>query len=87
VCGSKAWVTVPDPDSFEPELTPTEEAFGEALGSNRPLPGAAFRGALGRHLAAEDPGLPSRPPDLWRTVALLLAGAVVLLAIGLLLAV
>jgi hypothetical protein len=73
-------------DAFEPELTPIEEAFGEALGARRPLPGGVFRGALGRHLAAEDPGLTSRPPHLWRTVGLFLAGAIVLLVIGLLLA-
>jgi hypothetical protein len=73
-------------DAFEPELTPIEEAFGEALGARRPVPGGVFRGALGRYLAAQDPGLTSRPPHLWRIVGLLLVAACTLLVIALLLA-
>ena len=71
----------------EPELTPAEEAFGERLGAQRPVPGAAFRGGLGRLLTADDPGHRSRPPDLWRTAGLLLAAGVLLLVLGLAIAI
>ncbi len=54
------------------------------LQAGRAVPSAAFRGALGRHLAAEDPGYGPRPEGLRTTVALLVLLAVVLLAVGLL---
>ena len=76
-----------EPDGLDPPLTPAEQAFGDSLASRRPVPGAAFRGLLGRRLGSDDPGHSSRPPSLWRTVALLLAAGIILLLIGLLLAV
>jgi hypothetical protein len=52
----------------------------------RPVLAAGFRGALARHLAAEDPGYGPRPARLrWMVAAYCVAGAL-LIAVGALLA-
>lgn len=64
------------------ELGPLEER----LVRERPVPGAGFRGALGRRLSSLDPGFGPRPAALrWLVLAWLLAGLVVML-VGLLVA-
>jgi hypothetical protein len=74
-------MTDPEPDT---PLTGGEEALAARLARERLLPGAAFRGALGRHLAADQPGHGPRPQRLRLIVcAWLLAGGL-LLVLGLL---
>jgi hypothetical protein len=68
-----------DPQTPEPELA-------ERLGRERPVPGAAFRGALGRYLVAHDPGYGTRPPRLPLIVAAYVAAGLLVMAVGLLLA-
>ncbi len=67
-----------------PDPAATEHELEQRLQTGRAVPSAAFRGALGRRLAAEDPGYGPRPAGLRTTVALLALLAVVLLAVGLL---
>ena len=40
--------------AFEPD--PQDDELADRLRADRPLPGAGFRGALGRHLLENDPG-------------------------------
>jgi hypothetical protein len=61
---------------------PGERELGARLSRERPLPASEFRGALGRHLAAHDPGFGPRPKHLRRTAALYLAGGGTLAGIG-----
>jgi hypothetical protein len=63
-----------------------EVALGERLNAARPVPGAEFRGALARHLAALDPGYGPRPAHLWAVVLALLGCALALLVVAALLA-
>jgi hypothetical protein len=70
-----------DPDDH---LEPAERELGARLASERALPASEFRGALGRRLAADDPGFGPRPEHLRRTVALYLAGGGALAGLGLL---
>jgi hypothetical protein len=73
-----------DTPDDEPPPTPQEEAIGERLGTDRPLPTAGFRGALGRHLAVLDPGYGPRPQNMrWKALSFA-AGGLLLLALGLL---
>ncbi len=69
-------------DVIEPG--PEEESLAGALVSDRPVPGADFRGALGRYLAARDPGYGPRPDALRMMVLAYVAAGLVLIAIGLL---
>jgi hypothetical protein len=64
------------------EPTAADRALDEQLRATRPVPGAGFRGALGRHLAASDPGYENRPPHLWLISGGYLAGGSALLALG-----
>ena len=62
------------------ELITKDQELAEQLQSGRPVPVAAFRGALGRHLAVLDPGYGPRPRHLWLVSGgYLLAGSVLLL--------
>jgi hypothetical protein len=54
----------------QPELDPPERELAERLVEERPVPGAEFRGVLGRHLAFHDPGYGPRPARLRPTVAM-----------------
>jgi hypothetical protein len=66
------------------ELTEKEQEQADQLRDSRPVPGAGFRGALGRYLAAQDPGYGPRPRRLRVIAAGYLGAAGVLLALGLL---
>lgn len=46
-----------------------EQEMADGLSISRPLPAAAFRGRLGRHLADHDPGYGPRPERLRLIVA------------------
>ncbi len=70
----------PLPDGLEPD----EHWVGERLTRDRPVPPAAFRGALGRYLAARDPGFGPRPQRLWAMIAAYLSTAALLILLGLL---
>jgi hypothetical protein len=63
-----------------------EQNLADRLRLVRPVPGAAFRGALGRSLAARDPGYGPRPERL-RLIAASYIGAggllIALAALGL----
>jgi hypothetical protein len=69
--------TEPELDGSEPE-----PELAERLSAQRPVPGAGFRGALGRRLAADDPGYGPRPERLRLTVAACCAGGSLLVALG-----
>ena len=56
------------------------------LEDQRPMPAAGFRGALGRHLAARDPGYGPRPASLRLMVAGYAVAGTALLAAGTLVA-
>ena len=51
------------------ELEPAEAHVGHGLRIARPVPAAAFRGSLRRHLAERDPGYGPRPERLRMIVA------------------
>lgn len=73
------------PAEPEDQLTPNDQALGEQLRSGRPIPAAGFRGALGRHLAARDPGYGPRPERLRLLVSAWLLAGLALVAVGALL--
>ncbi len=64
------------------ELTVEDRELAERLDAVRPVPAAGFRGALGRRLAAQDPGYGPRPARLRLTVAGYLAAGLALLALA-----
>jgi hypothetical protein len=66
------------------EAAPEPEApeLAERLLSERASPAAEFRGALGRHLGARDPGYGPRPPHLRARVALWMAAGAALAGVG-----
>jgi hypothetical protein len=64
------------------DLTTEERAVAERLDGRRPLPAPGFRGSLGRHLAARDPGYGPRPPQLRPVASAYLAASALLLAAG-----
>lgn len=72
--------------SPDEELTPTERALADRLSAQRPIPAAGFRGTLARSLAAEDPGYGPRPDQLRAIVTSYLLAALLLIALGALLA-
>jgi len=56
--------------SHEPNaLEPADAHVADGLRIARPVPAAAFRGGLGRHLAERDPGYGPRPERLRMIVA------------------
>lgn len=59
-----------------------ERELGERLRAGRPVPAAAFRGALGRRLAALDPGHGPRPERLLGSVTAGLGAGLALIALG-----
>ena len=64
----------------EPSASDNEVA--ERLGNERPVPGAGFRGALARRLAASDPGYGPRPQRLRLMVAAYVGAGSLLIALG-----
>ncbi|MHB8691967.1 MAG: hypothetical protein ACYDHH_12045 [Solirubrobacteraceae bacterium] len=73
-----------DSPDYEPEPTPAEEAIGERLLGDRPVPPGGFRGALERHLAALDPRYGPRPDDLRLRVSGYIGAGALLLTVALL---
>ena len=71
----------------DPEFTATERELGDRLSRQRPVPAAGFRGALGRYLAARDPGYGPRPRRLRLIVITCLAAGLLLIGVAALLAV
>jgi hypothetical protein len=69
----------PDPDV-------PDQSLADKLTRSRPAPRASFRGALGRYLAASDPGYGPRPARLWMLVGLYAAGGLLLILVGLIIA-
>lgn len=68
--------------SSDDQLEPSERALGERLEAAKPVPSPGFRGALGRHLAARDPGYGPRLPQLRLIASACLGGSAILLALG-----
>jgi hypothetical protein len=64
------------------ELDPAEQQVAEGLTIARPVPRAAFRGRLGRHLAERDPGYGPRPERLRTIVACYVGAGGVLIALA-----
>jgi hypothetical protein len=71
-----------DPTDPQIPLEPHEQELARRLASDRPVPAADFRGALGRRLLADDPGYGPRPERLRAVVAVYLAAGVGLVAVG-----
>lgn len=71
-------------DEVDDHLTPDDLVIGDRLERERPAPAAGFRGALGRHLRARDPGYGPRPANLDLMVAASIASGVTLMVLGLL---
>jgi len=72
-----------DSDDIEPALSAEDAQVLELrLSAQRPVPAPGFRGALGRMLAASDPGYGPRPEHLRRTVALWAGAGTVLVILG-----
>lgn len=71
---------------LDDEFTPAEREVADLLAAERPIPAAGFRGALGRYLAARDPGYGPRPERLLLIVAGYLLLGLLLIGFGALLA-
>jgi hypothetical protein len=78
---------MPNGPDIDDETAPEQAAIADQLNRERPVPNAGFRGALGRHLAAADPGYGPRPAGLRPIVACYLGGGATLIALGALTAV
>jgi hypothetical protein len=68
------------------ELEPRDRELGERLSASRLVPAPGFRGALGRRLAAADPGYGPRPEWLRVRSLSYAGGGFALIALGWLLA-
>ncbi len=66
------------------ELGAGEQELADHLSSDPPTPAPGFRGALGRHLGAIDPGWGPRPERLRVMVMTGVVSGLVLMALGLL---
>lgn len=64
------------------DLGAPDKDLADRLGIGRPVPGAAFRGALGRRLAERDPGYGPRPERLRLMVAGYLGAGGLLIALA-----
>ena len=76
-----------DEPETDTELAPGERELADRLISQRPAPAAGFRGALGRYLAARDPGYGPRPERLRLLAVSYLAAGSLLIGVGTLIAV
>jgi hypothetical protein len=72
---------LPDPD-FDATLGPSERELGVRLERERPIPGAGFRGALGRRLADRNPGFGPRPRWLVPVACSSFGGGLVLILLS-----
>jgi hypothetical protein len=71
-----------DSTSDLPGESPADSELERRMTGERPVPGADFRGALGRLLAASDPGYGPRPAHLRLKATGWVAGGGVLVLIG-----
>lgn len=75
-----------DRGDLGPEVTDEEAAelmpLAERLQRERPVPAAAFRGALGRHLATRGGPQPQRPRRLGELIAGFAGSGTLLLVLG-----
>ncbi len=71
-----------DPPSTPIELDPPDQELAHRLRIGRPVPAAAFRGALSRRLAEQDPGYGPRPERLRVMVAGYLGAGGLLIALA-----
>jgi hypothetical protein len=71
-----------DDPANPPALESPERDLADRLRIARPVPGAVFRGALGRHLAERDPGYGPRPERLRLIVAGYIGAGGVLIALA-----
>jgi hypothetical protein len=76
----------PDSEQHGPadELDPDEGALADTMAADRPVPSAAFRGALVRHIAVHDPGFPPRPERMRLIAAGGATAGLLLMLVGLL---
>ena len=72
--------------NLDEQLDPQEREVAAALSKRRPVPTAGFRGALGRHLFARDPGYGPRPKNLRLAVGGFVASGLLAVALGALIA-
>ncbi len=70
------------PDMTGGEFTAEEQRLADLLSSRPPLPAPAFRGRLGRRVAALNPGYGHRPLHLWPTAAGFAAAGLIVMVIG-----
>jgi hypothetical protein len=71
-----------EPATPRGDFDPAEQNLAAALRIARPVPGAGFRGALGRHLAEHDFGYGPRPERLRLMVAGYLGAGGLLIALA-----
>jgi hypothetical protein len=71
-----------DDSDLELVLPPEEDRLAEHLASQRPFPTPGFRGTLGRHLAAIDPGYGPRPDRFSIMVSAYLGTGALFIALG-----
>jgi hypothetical protein len=64
------------------DISSDDQDLAERLEGQRSVPSAGFRGALGRHLAAQDPHYGSRPEWLRLIVLAYLTAGLLLLLLG-----
>lgn len=70
-------------DPYSPtEFAEVDAELSDRLRIGRPVPPAAFRGRLGRHLDMQDPGYNSRPARLGLIVAGYLGAGGLLIALA-----
>jgi hypothetical protein len=67
-------------------VDPEDQELARRLSEQRPVPKAGFRGALGRYLAARDPGYGPRPERLQLMIAAYASAGTILVALGALVA-
>ncbi len=71
-----------EPSDIDATLDSPDRDLAGRLAAERPVPGAEFRGSLGRHLVAADPGFGPRPGRLRTLVALYATAGTALTALG-----
>ena len=67
---------------IEVAFSTDEGKLAERLASQRPVPTAGFRGTLGRHLVAIDPGYGPRPERLRCSVSGYITAGTLLITLG-----
>ena len=75
-----------EPSDIDAHLDSPDRDLAGRLVAECPVPGADFRGALGRRLRSEDPGFGPRPERLRSLVVLYVSAGMALTGLGALLA-